>query len=119
MNLAHTVRTGEAHDEDIRRVQGYVRRMAVPFAYLLDEQRNIQEFDWSDSSEPVCTVLTTFPEREAFWNRWATALQITDPRHRRALLYPYPYRLSGNRKPQPGPARDYRYSQDLTGMARK
>lgn len=96
--VVHAVRAGEAHDEAIRRVQGYVRRLAVPFAYLLDEQGNIQEFDWSASSEPVCTVLPAFPEREALWDRWATALQITDPGHRRALLYPY--RLSGNRRPR-------------------
>ncbi len=96
--VVHAVRAGETHDEAMRRLQGYVRRLAVPFAYLLDEQGNIQEFDWSASSEPVCTVLPAFPEREALWDRWATALQITDPGHRRALLYPY--RLSGNRRPR-------------------
>lgn len=96
--VVHAVRAGETDDEALRRLQGYVRRLAVPFAYALDEQGKLQEFDWTASSEPVRTVLATFPTREALWERWTTALQITDPRHKRALLYPY--RLSENKRPR-------------------
>lgn len=96
--VVHTLRATETREEAIRRIQGYARRLAIPFAYLFDEQGAVQEFDWSVSPEPVSTMLSTFPEREVLWDRWTTALQLVDPRHKRALLAAYRY--SGSRRPR-------------------
>lgn len=96
--VVHTIRATETREDAIRRIQGYARRLAVPFAYLLDGQGAIQEFDWSVSPEPVSTMLSAFPGREALWDRWATTLQLVDPRHKRALLCSYRY--SGSRRPR-------------------
>jgi len=96
--VVHSKRSNETRDDAVRRLQGLARRLAVPFAYLLDEQGTIQEFDWSVSSEPVSAMLAAFPEREALRDRFMASLQITDPKHKRALLSPYRY--SGNKRPR-------------------
>lgn len=96
--IVHSLRSGEARDDAIRRIQSYARRLGVPFAYLLEEDGTILEFDWSNSREPVSSTLSAFPERETLWNRWAMALQLTDARQRRVLHYPY--RISGQKRPR-------------------
>lgn len=96
--VVHVMRPDKTYDEAVRHIQGYARRFAVPFAYLLDEQGCVHEFDWSAGSEPVHCVLDALPEREVLWDRWMTALQITDPGYQRALRYPYRY--SGTRRPR-------------------
>ncbi len=96
--IVHTLRAGEVREDATRRLQEYARRLAVPFAYLLEEDGAIQEFDWSCSREPVRSTHSAFPDRETLWTRWAQALQLTDPKHRRVLHYPY--RLSGNKRPR-------------------
>jgi type I restriction enzyme R subunit len=96
--IVHTLRAGEEREDAIRRIQEYARRLAVPFAYLLNENSTMQEFDWSRSREAVCSTLFAFPDRETLWTRWAEALQLTDPKHQRVLQYPY--RLSGNKRPR-------------------
>lgn len=96
--IVHVLRATETRDDAIQRLQGYAHRLAVPFAYLLDGQGTIQEFDWSASRESVSTLLPALPEREALWDRWTQALQITDPHYQRALRYPYRY--SGNKRPR-------------------
>ncbi len=96
--IVHTARVGESRADAIRRIQAYAHRLAVPFAYLLEEDGTIQEFDWSRSQEPVRSTLSEIPGREALWQRWADALQLTDLKHRRVLQYPY--RLSGNKRPR-------------------
>lgn len=88
--IVHSLRVGEAYDDATRRVQSYARRMAVPFAYLLSEHGSIQEFMWNEEQERfVIATLTAFPGRDALWQRWSTALQLTEPLHKRALHYPY------------------------------
>lgn len=96
--LVHSVRAGEAHEDAARRLQSYARRMALPFAYLLEEDGRMQEFDWSGSQEPVVSTLAAFPGREVLWQRWAIALQLTEAKHRRALLHPY--RRTSNKTPR-------------------
>jgi len=102
--LVQSVRAGGVRDEAIQRIQSHARRLALPYAYLLEEDGTIQEFDWSSSQEPVCSTLSSFPDRETLWNRWAATLQLTDPKHKRVLCYPY--RLSGTKRP--------RYYQEAT-----
>ena len=96
--IAHKMRANETREDAIRRVLEYARRLAIPFAYLVDEQGTIHEFDWSTSSEPLRTPLPAFPGRETLLERWVATLQFTEQRHRLALLSPYRY--SGNRKPR-------------------
>jgi len=61
----------------------------VPFAYLLEEDGTMMEFDWSASEEPAHTMLTALPSSDALWNRWAEALGLTDRQAKEALHYPY------------------------------
>ncbi len=96
--IAHTVRNGQIQDDAIRRLQNSARCLALPFAYLVEEDGTILEFDWSSSQEPLCSTLTMFPDREALWERWTAALQLTESKHRNVLHYPY--HLSGSKRPR-------------------
>ncbi len=96
--VVHALRPDETREDALRRLHNAAQRMAVPFAYLLDEQGMIQEFDWSASTEPVSAALSAFPARDSLWGRWTAALRLSDPRDLRALLHPYDIR--GPRKPR-------------------
>jgi type I restriction enzyme R subunit len=96
--VVHAMRADETRADALRRLHSSAQRLAVPFAYLLDEQGMIQEFDWSASPEPISATLSAFPARDALWERWTAALQLTDPRDLRALLHPYDIR--GSRTPR-------------------
>lgn len=90
--IVHSLRPGEARDDAIRRLQSYAHRLAVPFAYLLDENGTVLEFYWSTSQDLAhlqVSTLSAFPEREALWQRWAGALRLTDQKHKRVLYFPY------------------------------
>ena len=88
--VVQTIHAGQAREEVIRRLKEYAHiRLAVPFAYLLEEDGTILEFDWSASDEPIHTTLTALPSRDALWNRWAEALDLTDKQAKEALHYPY------------------------------
>jgi type I restriction enzyme, R subunit len=92
--VVQTIHAGQAREEVIRRLKEYAHnRLAVPFAYLLEDDGTIQEFDWSASEEPVHTTLTVLPSSDALWNRWAEALGLTGNQASEALRYPY--QLSG------------------------
>ena len=65
--IAHKMRASETREDAIRRVLEYARRLAIPFAYLVDEQGTIHEFDWSASSEPAYhTACRISRARDAF-----------------------------------------------------
>jgi len=88
--IVHSLRAGEGYENAVSRIQSYARRMAVPFAYLLTENGTIQEFAWNEElAQFVVTTLTAFPGRDALWQRWAVALQLTEPLLKRVLHYPY------------------------------
>src|SRR5258706_1584397 len=88
--VVQTIHAGEAREDVILRLKEYAHnRLAVPFAYLFEDDGTILEFDWSSSESPVQTVLTALPTREALWNRWTEALGLTDQQARDALQYPY------------------------------
>jgi type I restriction enzyme, R subunit len=88
--VVQTIHAGQAREEVIRRLKEYAHhRLAVPFAYLLEEDGTIMEFDWSASEEPIHTTLTALPSSDALWNRWAEALDLTDRQAKEALHYPY------------------------------
>jgi type I restriction enzyme, R subunit len=92
--VVQTIHAGETREDVTRRLMEYAHnRLAVPFAYLLEEDGTIHEFDWSAIGAPVHAVLTALPTREALWNRWTEALGLTDNSARDALQYPY--QLSG------------------------
>ncbi|HET8912595.1 MAG TPA: DEAD/DEAH box helicase family protein, partial [Ktedonobacteraceae bacterium] len=93
--IVHTLRSGEVRDDAIRRLQSYARLLAVPFAYLLEEHGTLLEFDRLDPGEVVRSSLLEFPARETLWERWSTALKLTELKHKRVLQYPY--RMTGNR----------------------
>jgi type I restriction enzyme, R subunit len=88
--VVQTIHAGQAREDVIRRLMEYAHnRLAVPFAYLLEDDGTMQEFDWTASDTPVQAVLTELPTRDALWNRWAEALGLTDTQARAALHYPY------------------------------
>jgi len=88
--VVQTIHAGQAREDVIRRLVEYAHnRLAVPFAYLLEDDGTMQEFDWTASDTPVQAVLTELPTRDALWNRWAEALGLTDKQARDALHYPY------------------------------
>lgn len=92
--VVQTIHAGQVREEVLRRLKEYAHnRLAVPFAYLLEEDGTFLEFDWSASEEPIHTRLTELPSRDALWNRWAEALGLTDKQASDALHYPY--QLSG------------------------
>jgi len=94
--VVQTIHAGQAREEVVRRLKEYAHnRLAVPFAYLLEEDGTMLEFDWSASEEPVHTTLTALPSRDALWNRWAEALGLTSNQAKEALHYPY--QLSGSK----------------------
>src|SRR5207302_740614 len=88
--VVQTIHAGQAREEVIRRLKEYAyNRLAVPFAYLLEEDGSILEFDWLASDEPIQTTLTALPSRDALWNRWAEAIGLNDKQAKEALHYPY------------------------------
>jgi type I restriction enzyme R subunit len=88
--VVQTIHAGQVREEVIRRLREYAHhRLTVPFAYLLEEDGTILEFDWSASDEPVQTTLTALPSSDALWNRWAEALGLTEKQTKEALHYPY------------------------------
>src|SRR5438270_662927 len=88
--VVQTIHTGEAREEVIRRLKEYAHnRLTVPFAYLLENDDTILEFDWTKSEEPVQRALTALPDREALRNRLLEALGLTDKQAQEALQYPY------------------------------
>jgi type I site-specific restriction endonuclease len=92
--VVQTIHAGETREDVIRQLMEYAHnRLAVPFAYLLEEDGTIHEFDWSATEAPVHAVLAALPTREALWNRWTETLGLTDKLARDALQYPY--QLSG------------------------
>ncbi len=92
--VVQTIHAGQAREEVIRRLKEYAHnRLAVPFAYLFEEDGTLLEFDWTATEEPIQTTLTALPSRDALWNRWAETLGLTDKQARDTLHYPY--NLSG------------------------
>jgi len=88
--VVQTIHAGQTREVVIRQLTEYAHnRLAVPFAYLLEDDGTIQEFDWTASDTPVRAVLTQLPVRDALWNRWAEALGLTNRQARDALYYPY------------------------------
>ena len=51
--IVQSVRAGEAREDAARRLLAYAQRLAVPYAYLFEEDGAIQEFDCSHSPEPI------------------------------------------------------------------
>ena len=88
--VVQTIHAGQTREDVVRRLIEYAHnRLAVPFAYLLEDDGSIQEFDWTASDTPAQAVLTELPARDALWNRWAEALGLTDKQAKDALHYPY------------------------------
>jgi Type III restriction enzyme, res subunit len=88
--LVQTLRPGEAFQDAAQRLTEYARhRLAIPFAYLLDDHGTIHEFDCTAPGEPRCMARTALPERDELWKRWIAVLGLTDTRAQQALCYPY------------------------------
>src|SRR5712691_1379143 len=88
--VVQTIHAGETREEVTRRLKEYAHnRLTVPFAYLLENDGTILEFDWTKGEEPVLSKLTALPDREALRNRWLEALGLTDKQAQEALQYPY------------------------------
>ena len=88
--VVQTIHAGEAREEVTQRVIDYAhRRLAVPFAYVLEEDGTFLEFDWTTGEEPARTVLIEFPTRDVLLNRWLAILGLSDQLARNALTYPY------------------------------
>ena len=57
--VVQTIHAGETREDVIRRMKEYAHnRLALPFAYLLDTDDTIHEFDWTVSEEPVVCALS-------------------------------------------------------------
>src|SRR5437868_3329668 len=88
--VVQTIHAGQTREDVVRRLMEYAHnRLAVPFAYLLEDDGSIQEFDWTAGDTPAQAVLTDLPARDTLWNRWAQALGLTDKQAKDALHYPY------------------------------
>ncbi|MFL5624409.1 MAG: DEAD/DEAH box helicase family protein [Ktedonobacteraceae bacterium] len=87
--MVRTQRAGEPRNISVSILQDYARRMALPFAYFLDEHGIIHEFDWTNSQEPIVRVLDAFPDRNTLLERWINTLQLIDDRAHKVLLQPY------------------------------
>lgn len=88
--VAQTIHSGEVREEIIQRLTDYThRRLVVPFAYVLEEDGTVLEFDWTTGEEPARTILTEFPARDVLLNRWIATLGLSDQLARNALTYPY------------------------------
>jgi type I restriction enzyme R subunit len=88
--LVQTLRPGEVFQDAAQRLTEYARhRLALPFAYLVDDHGNVHEFDCTAPGEPGYTARTALPERDELWRRWVTVLSLTDTSAQQALCYPY------------------------------
>ena len=90
--IVHGRRAGESREHAMRVLHDTAQRMALPFAYLLEHDGSIQEFDWSASSHahtPVETQRNAFPTREALFDRWMQVLHLTNPKELQTLRTPY------------------------------
>ena len=87
--VVRSQRAGEPHDISVSILRDYARRIALPFAYFLDEHGVIHEFDWTSSQETIIRILDAFPDRDSLLERWLGTLQLTDDRARKVLLQPY------------------------------
>jgi type I restriction enzyme R subunit len=91
-----TIHAGETRDVLIQRLTEYAhRRLAVPFAYMQEEDGSLLEFDWTTGDEPAQAILSEFPTRDALLNRWMASLGLSDRLAKNALTFPY--QLSGPR----------------------
>jgi hypothetical protein len=73
--LVQTLRPGEAFQDAAQRLTEYARhRLALPFAYLLDDHGTIHEFDWTAPGESRCMARSALPGRDELWRRWIAAL---------------------------------------------
>ena len=97
--LVHLLRSGEARADAERRLIEYARdRLCLPFAYLLEDDGTVNEFDWSANREATPTRLSSLPSRDELWQRWTSTLGLTDAQALDALKYPYD--LSAGHKPR-------------------
>ena len=91
--IAQTIHAGQAREAVIQRLIDYAHsRLLVPFAYLLEDDGTVLEFDWTTDDE-VRTVLAALPDRDTLFNRWIVALGLNNQRAMSALVNPY--QLSG------------------------
>jgi type I restriction enzyme R subunit len=97
--LVHLLRTGEPRADAERRLIDYARdRLYLPFAYLLEDDGTVHEFDWTASREAAPTRLAALPSRDELWLRWTSALGLSDAPALDALKYPYD--LSAGHRPR-------------------
>ena len=85
-----TLRSGESRTEAEQRLIEYAHnRLQLPFAYLIEDNGAIQEFDWTEGIQAVRTMRTALPRREELLKRWTAALGLTDEGARQELGFPY------------------------------
>jgi hypothetical protein len=62
--VVHTQRAGEAFEDAQRRVQDAATRLDVPFAYVVELDGSVHEFDYTQGTPPVSRERTDLPARE-------------------------------------------------------
>ncbi len=96
--LVHLLRAGEARADAERRLLDYARdRLYLPFAYLLEDDGTVHEFDWTGREARTAT-LSVLPSRDDLWQRWTSSLGLSDAQALDALKYPYD--LSAGHRPR-------------------
>jgi type I site-specific restriction endonuclease len=87
--VVHTQRAGEASEDAQRRAQDAATRLGVPFAYVVELEGSVREFDYTQGTSPVSIRRTNLPVRDELVNRWLATLQLTTRKQREILFYPY------------------------------
>ncbi len=88
--VVQTIHAGQTREAVIQRLKEYAHfRLTVPFAYLLEEDGTMLEFDWTTGEEPKRAVRSTVPTRDELLNRWLASLELSDATARNALTQPY------------------------------
>jgi len=87
-------RKEETPQQALMRVGEAAQRLALPFAFVLDEDDDVLELDFTQGTTPTPGFCEygDFPPREDLLQRWLQALQLTDPNEKRVLLQGYDQR---------------------------
>ena len=87
--VLHLQRSGESEAIALSRVREAGKRISVPFAYVVTEQRDVLEYDWTTGADADFTLRAALPDRAELTERWFKALQLSEKKERAALTHPF------------------------------
>lgn len=97
--VVYKQRAGEEAGQALGHVKAAAVRLAVPFAFLLDENNNLTQCDWLEGTPyPRCRPIAEFPSRDQLRTDWFAALMLTDFQAHDVLERAY--RITDNKFPR-------------------